>query len=338
MFKLFFRLSICIALVAGITYKMFYGGGVLDTVAISLSIKDIERVGAERVVDSLVLPHIRNKAAFRLYADHLDLYKRGVIRGYYEIDSEMSVIDVVRRLKLGMQSPKRITFNNIRTIEQLAGSLSKQLQADSTQLLEAFNDEGWRKDLGLSHEERISIFLPDTYEVWWSTEPKDLVARMVREYNAFWSPERETKRSALKMSRAEVITLASIVVEESRVESEHSRIAGVYINRLRRGMKLQADPTVKFAIGDFTLRRVLSAHLEYDSPYNTYKYRGLPPGAIALPTISAIDGVLNYERHNYLYFCARPEMDGEHNFATTYAEHLSNARSYQEELNRRDIR
>ncbi|MFR9650651.1 MAG: endolytic transglycosylase MltG [Rikenellaceae bacterium] len=335
MAKLFFRLLIIGAVVAALLYHQFYGGGVRDDLSIELNIKDIERLGAEKIVDSLVLPHIKNKIAFNIYADHLNLYGRGVIRGYYELSSKMSVVDVVRRLKLGMQTPKKITFNNIRTVEQLAGAIGGQIQADSLEILEAIDSPEWRDELGLSHQERISIFIPNTYEVWWSVEPNDLVARMVSEYQRFWTPERDAKREELGMSRAEVITLASIVVQESKVVGEYRRIAGVYINRLKRRMRLQADPTVIFGIGDFTINRVLKAHLRYDSPYNTYIYRGLPPGAIALPTISAIDGVLNYENHTYLYFCARPEMDGEHNFATTYEDHLINARAYQAELNAR---
>lgn len=335
MTKLFFRLLIASIVAAAVLYLQFYGGGVREDVAIELNINDIERLGAKRVVDSLVIPHIKNKIAFDIYADHLNLYDRGVIRGYYELTTDMSVVDVVRRLKLGMQTPKRITFNNIRTAEQLAGVLGGLIQADSLEMLEAINKAEWRERVGLSKEERISIFIPNTYEVWWSVTPDDLVERMVTEWQRFWTPERDAKRESLGMSRAEVITLASIVVQESKAVVEYRRIAGVYINRLKRRMRLQADPTVIFAIGDFTINRVLKAHLKYDSPYNTYIYRGLPPGAIALPTIAAIDGVLNYERHNYLYFCAREEMDGQHNFAATYEDHLKNARAYQAELNKR---
>lgn len=334
--KLFFKILIVGAVAMALFYLQFYGGGVADDVAIELNIKDIERLGAKRVVDSLVMPHVKNKIAFNLYADHLNLYDRGVIRGYYELTSKTSVVELVRRLKLGMQTPKKITFNNIRTVEQLAGALGNQIQADSAEMLEAINKREWRNELGLSHEERISIFIPNTYEVWWSVEPSDLVDRMVSEYQRFWTSGRDAKCKALGMSRAEVITLASIVVQESKEVSEYQRIAGVYINRLKRRMRLQADPTVIYAIGDFTINRVLKAHLKYDSPYNTYLYRGLPPGAIALPTIAAIDGVLNYERHNYLYFCARPELDGRHNFAASYEAHLTNARAYQAELNRRE--
>ena len=175
------------------------------------------------------------------------------------------------------------------------------------------------------------MFIPDTYEVWWTVSPEEFVRRMKREYDRFWTPERDALRARSGLSRLEVMTLASIVYEETRKTDEMPRIAGVYINRLRRGIPLQADPTVKYAMRDFGLRRILYRHLKYPSPYNTYVNKGLPPSPICMPGKNAIDAVLNFEEHDYLFFCARPAFDGYHNFARTLREHNANARAYSAE-------
>ncbi len=296
----------------------------------------LESQGAEAVVDTLVMPHLRHHLAFRLYAHRLNLSQR-VKAGSYELNKGMSVIDVVRMLSLGEQTPVRITFNNVRVVEQLAGRLSQQIDADSAALVSAMRSDSLAKEYGISTKEIFSLFIPNTYEVWWTITPEDLVRRIYLEHDRFWTAERDALRKGLKLSRVEVITLASIVYEETKKVDEMSRIAGVYLNRLRRGMRLQADPTVKYALGDFTIRRVLYRHLEYDSPYNTYRYKGLPPSPIALPSIAAIESVLRSESHSYLYFCARPEMDGYHNFSKSYAEHQRYAREFAAELNRRGV-
>ena len=182
------------------------------------------------------------------------------------------------------------------------------------------------------------MFIPNTYEMYWDTSVEEFVERMHTEYERFWTKERDAKRKRSGLSRMQVMTLASIVYEETRKGDEMPRVAGVYINRLRKGMPLQADPTIKYALQDFGLRRILNKHLKHPSPYNTYINKGLPPTPICMPSITAIDAVLNYESHKYLYFCARETFDGYHNFAATYNEHLQNARKYQRELNRRGIR
>ena len=182
------------------------------------------------------------------------------------------------------------------------------------------------------------MFIPNTYEVWWNITPEGLTERMKKEYDNFWNEERLAKLARTRLTQKEVSTLASIICEETRMTDEMPTMAGVYINRLRRGMLLQADPTVKFAIGDFTIRRVLNRHLEVDSPYNTYKYAGLPPSPICMPSIKGIDAVLNYKESNYLYFCAKEDFSGYHNFARTLSEHNQNARRYANALNRAGIR
>jgi UPF0755 protein len=190
-----------------------------------------------------------------------------------------------------------------------------------------------------SAEAMIAIFIPNTYEVYADITPEDLVRRMKQEFDRFWNNDKRSEQlKALDMSPYEVMTLASIVHEETNAKDEMARIAGVYINRLKRGMPLQADPTLKYAAGDFSIKRVLHKHMDIESPYNTYKYAGLPPTHIAMPDMAAIDGVLNYETHNFLYFCARPEMDGRHNFARTLSEHNRNAAAYHRALNAMNVR
>ncbi len=328
---------IAIVLLIGSGIYQFHGGAVKEDCTIKLSLTELSRDGGKAVIDSVVMPHISFKMAFRAYSNHLDLNER-VKAGNYELRRGMSVIEIVRMLKLGEQSPIRLTFNNARSVEQLASKIASQIDADSVELVGAMRSGELASELNIDERYLFSLFIPNTYEVWWTVTPEDLVRRMSLEYNRFWTEARETKRAKLKLSREEVITLASIVYEETKQRDEMPRIAGVYLNRLRRGMKLQADPTVKYALGDFSIRRVLYHHLEHDSPYNTYKYRGLPPSSISLPSIAAIDGVLNHETHNYLYFCARPEMDGYHNFASTFEAHKRNARAFASKLNQMGVK
>ncbi len=319
--------------VAFVGWRNFYGAAVDESEVIYISDRDLEQQGSVSIIEREVLPRIGNHVAFNFYAKRLDL-EHSLKSGRYELREGMNVVEIVRMLKLRLQSPVEVTFNNIRTSEQLAGRIAEQLSADSLSILRAIKTPRY----GLKSEEMISLFIPNTYEVWWTTTPVQFVERMKRESDRFWNEDREAKRKGLKLSRVELSTLASIVYEESTHQDEMARIAGVYINRLRKGMKLQADPTVKFAVGDPTLKRILYKHLEYDSPYNTYRYVGLPPSPISMATISALDSVLDYERHNYLYFCARAELDGYHNFASSYSQHQKNAALYSAELNRRGIK
>lgn len=317
---------------------IFFSAATTTSQIVYISSKDLQSLGYDKVKDSLLMPHISNHVAFDMYATRLDLAK-SIKPGRYQIHEGQNVVDIVRMLKLGLQSPIRLTFNNIRTPAQLAGRIAEQIEADSMEVVSVLSAEEVLDKIGVkTTNELISIFIPNTYEIYWTTSPVRLVERMKREYDSFWNNERETKRKGLNLSRLEVSTLASIVYEETAREDEMARVAGVYVNRLKRGMKLQADPTVKYAMGDFELKRILHKHLKYDSPYNTYMYAGLPPSPIAMASIVAIDAVLNYERHNYLFFCARPEFDGYHNFAQTLRQHNANSRAYSAELNRRKIK
>lgn len=260
-----------------------------------------------------------------------------VAPGAYLLTEGMSARGVAQLIASGRQTPVRLTFNNVRTLGQLAGKIGRQIEADSAVLLAAFHNDTLIARYGFDTANLIGMFLPDTYEVYWTTSPEALLTRMDREYEKFWNPERTEKLNRTGLRKREVSTLASIVYEETKQSDEMPTVAGVYINRLKLGMPLQADPTVKFAAGDFGLRRIRYKHLGIDSPYNTYKYTGLPPGPIAMPSKKAIDAVLDYRTHPYIFFCARPDYSGYHNFASTLEGHNRNARAYAEFLNREGI-
>ncbi len=249
--------------------------------------------------------------------------------GRYILTPDKSNKDLVRMLKMGWESPMMLTLSgNIRGMEKLSGILGRKLAADSVSFMEYFS----KAEVGMW------MILPNTYEVYWTISPEKFVERMEREYDKFWNEERKAKAENIGLTPVEVSILASIVCEETNYVPEMPKVAGVYMNRLKRGMKLDADPTVKFALNDPSIRRILFRHLEVDSPYNTYKYAGLPPGPITVPSIKGLEAVLNYEHHNYLYFCANSNMDGTHKFARTLSGHNRNAREYQAALNRLKIR
>ncbi len=281
---------------------------------------------------------IRYEWGFDTYAQHIGL-DHNVRAGRYELRDGMSYIEVARMFNLGEQTPLNITFNNARDPYILASKLAPQIEPDSAAIVAAFNDPQLHAKLGVSSaKELFGMILPNTYEVYWSITPEEFFSRMKREYDAFWSPGRVAQAEKLRMTRQQVTTLASIVYEETAQIEEMPIIAGVYINRLRIGMPLQADPTVKYALGDYKLRRITHKMLKVNSPYNTYKYAGLPPTPICMPSIAAIDAVLNYYKSDYLYFCAKEDFSGYHNFAATYKEHRANAKRYAKALDERGIK
>lgn len=277
-------------------------------------------------VKQLLGDNIRHRRAYEFYARHIGL-DNSCKAGHYVLAEGMSAVEVARLFKTGRQTPVNVVINNVRTPRELAGKLSRQLEADSVSLLRAFSCDSLARTAGFDTVSLFSMFIPDTYELYWTVTPPELLKRMRREYDAFWS-SRDAYLGRCRMSRYEVMTLASILYEETKAVDEMPRIAGVYVNRLRKGMPLQACPTVKYALQDFSLRRILNEHLKVKSPYNTYINKGLPPSPICMPSKQAIDAVLHYEEHPYLFFCARPERDGHHNFARTYAEHNANSRAY----------
>ncbi|MBR1426182.1 MAG: endolytic transglycosylase MltG [Paludibacteraceae bacterium] len=259
--------------------------------------------------------------------------------GFYRFPPQMGSQPLLRRLIHGEQTPVRLTFRNtVRTHAQLAGRLSRQLLLDSLDIQVRLDSADYMQQFGLTPQTAVCLFLPDTYEVWWTMTADELFARMNREYRRFWNDRRRAEADALGLTPAQVTTLASIVESETNKQAEFPLIASLYLNRLRIGMLLQACPTAIYANGDFTLRRVLKRHTAIDSPYNTYRYPGLPPGPIRCTRALTIDSVLHAPATDYLYMCANPDFSGTHVFSSTYARHAATARRYQQELNRRKIR
>ena len=264
-------------------------------------------------------------------ASHLPGHLRS---GRYRLDRTLGNLKLVRNIRSGNQTAVRISFNNIRTLPQLAQRLAGQLEFDSAAFLQTLLQDSLLQTYGVDSATAICLFIPNTYECWWNSSPQEFIRRMHQEYLRFWNAKRIEKAAAIPLSPLEVMTLASIVEEENFRPDEQPRIAGLYINRLRKNMLLQSDPTVKFAIGDFAKSRLLYKDLEIDSPYNTYKQTGLPPGPIRMASISAIDAVLNYEHHPYIYMCAKEDFSGYHNFTQSAAVHAANAYRYHTALNR----
>jgi UPF0755 protein len=262
----------------------------------------------------------------------------GLIKpGRYIIDKDLTYNGLINLLRSGRQTPVRITFNNIRTLNQLAGRIGNQIEADSSQIINFLSADSNFSSAGFTKDNIIALFIPNTYEFYWNTDAIRLYIRMLKEYRLFWDDQRLKKAKEKGLDPKEVAILASIIDDEVAIPDEKPRIAGVYLNRLKRGIPLQACPTIKFALNDFTITRVLYKHLQTDSPYNTYKYRGFPPGPIGCPSIEGIDAVLNAEEHDYLYFAAKADFSGYHNFSRTLAGHNHYAALYQKELNKRKI-
>lgn len=273
---------------------------------------------------------------FRELARYYD-YPGKIRTGHYPIHPNDRMYQTFLRISRGHQEPVKLSFNNVRTRGQLARCLSNQLMLDSAEIATKLYDSVYCAKLGYREETIIALFIPNTYEIYWDIPVDKLFQRMQKEHDTFWNPERLAKAQAIGLTPIEVATLASIVEEETNDNQEKPMVAGLYINRLHKGMFLQADPTVKYALQDFSLKRIYGNHLEIDSPYNTYKYQGLPPGPIRVPSIRGIDSVLNYTKHNYIYMCAKEDFSGTHNFASNFAQHQANARKYWNALNKRKI-
>ena len=322
-----------LSVIAGVSFfvgkDMFYGSAVEKEYEVLLDEGETYDAMIAKVKAGM-----DNHLAFDFYADHIDL-ERTIKHGRYVINEGMSVIDIARMLKIGVRNTSCLVINNVRTPQALAEKIASQLDIMAEDMTALLLDSEYVKECGFdSPEAMFSVFLPNTYEVDSDITPREVVDYLMRESNKYWSKAANSERlTALAASTPikssyDVMVLASIVYEETKAEEEMARVAGVYINRLNKGMLLQADPTVKYALGDPTIKRILYEHLEVDSPYNTYKHKGLPPTPIAMPDLAAIEAVLNYEQHDYLYFCATPELDGRHNFAKSYSEHQRNAKAY----------
>lgn len=286
------------------------------------------------LIDSVA--DIKNAKLFHLIAKKKN-YTDHVRPGKYIIEPGMTYLKLIDILRAGRQTPVNVTFNNIRTLNQLAGKVGHKLETDSLKLIDFFNDESNYSVDGFNRATVISVFIPNTYQFYWNTTADEFYHRMLKEYKSFWNSDRLARAAEKKLTPLEVSILASIVDDEVAKKDEKPRIAGVYLNRLKIGMPLQACPTIKFALNDFTITRVLKKYLVVESPYNTYKYKGFPPGPVGCPSIEGLESVLNAEDHNFLYFAARADFSGYHNFSRTLAEHNRYAAQYQKELNKRKI-
>lgn len=287
----------------------------------------------QELIDSAKIENIGN---FNIVASYRN-YQGKLKTGRYAITPKDNVWTVVNKLNRGLQTPTRVTFNNIRLKSDLVTRISNQLMFSESELSAILDDSLRCASYGFTPQSIVAMFIPNTYEFYWDVKVESFVDKMKKEHDNFWNQLRLDKARALDLNPLEVSTLASIVEEECMYSDEYPIVAGLYLNRLRRGQLLQADPTVKYAVGDFSLQRILFKHLEVDSPYNTYQYKGLPPSPIRVPSIKGLDAVLNYAEHNYLYMCAKEDFSGRHNFATNLSEHNRNADRYRAALNQRKI-
>lgn len=327
--------ALLIITVLSVGYRMIYWKAFAGNNVVEIYIDTDDNADS---LQTKIFPHLRPLAlkGWKLL-DRIDNQQK-IRTGYYRLPSSSSTIKAYKTVKHGMQTPVKLVLNNVRTNGQLAGKIAKQIMLDSTEIIKALNDTAICRSYGYAPNTIIAMFIPNTYEVYWDMSIDKLLKRMDKEHMAFWNQSRLAKAEEIGLTPLEVSILASIVEEETAVNDEKPMVAGLYINRLKRGIPLQADPTVKFAVGDFTLKRILHKHLETDSPYNTYKVAGLPPGPIRMPSINGLNSVLNYQNHSYIYMCAKEDFSGRHNFATTLAQHNANARRYQNALNRRGIK
>lgn len=280
--------------------------------------------------------YIIHRMNFELLA-RFKKYETSIKPGRYILKASMSNLELINKLRSGNQDPVKVVFNSVRYPENLAARIADQIEPDSVSLVRLMKDSVFLDSLGVTPISLFTMMIPNTYEIYWNTDARSFFKRMKKESDKFWNSKREKQLKALNLNKLQVITLASIVEKETNQNDEKARIAGVYLNRLRKGWLLEADPTLVFAQGNFEIRRVLNVYKQIDSPYNTYKYVGLPPGPICLPSVSSIDAVLDPETHNFMFFCAREDFSGYHNFAATIAQHNLNAWKYQQALNKKDI-
>lgn len=326
---------IIISVVAWKGYQAFLGASVTDTqsylyVYPNDTYEDVlHRIRTDKIV--------KDAQSFDYVAKAMK-YPESIKPGRYKLTPDMSNRKLIGNLRSGYQEAVKLRFSNIRLKEDFAGLLGQSFQADSAQFSALLNNEAVAEQYGFTKDNFYTMFIPNTYEIYWSTSADKVIERLHDEYKKFWTEERLAKAKALNMTPQEVSVLASIVRGEALHNDEMPMIAELYLNRLEKGMLLQADPTVIFANNDFTIRRVLNKHLTIENPYNTYRYKGLPPGPINMPPIVAIDAVLNPAKHEYIYMCAKEDFSGYHAFANTMSEHLINARKFQKALDDRNIK
>lgn len=291
-------------------------------------------------IDSVLVKvkHVSNNHSYQVFRRLLlwSDYRDNIRTGRYRIGSE-GALQTYRHIHNGAQAPTSFTLKPVRTKEQFAKNVSKVMMFSAAELLDSLNNKEVCKRYGYTPETVMGMFIPNTYDLYWDLDVSGFLKRMDKESKRFWDDGRREKAEKIDLTPNEVITLASIVDEETNDEGEMPKVAGMYMNRLRDGMRLQADPTVKFATRNFEAKRIYRAWLSTDSPYNTYRYKGLPPGPIRIPSVAAIDAVLDYAHHDYMYMCAKPDFSGTHNFAKTYEEHQKNAADYAAALDKKGI-
>jgi len=280
---------------------------------------------------------VKDSASFLSAAQNMNYVNR-VKPGRYRMHEGMTNRRLINMLASGTQEPVTVAFHNLRLKEQFAGFLSKKIESDSTAIIRLLDSASFVEKYGFTTENVYTMFLPNSYQLYWNTSPEKFFRKMYANYQKFWTPERLQKASAINLTPIQVSILASIVDAEALHDDEMPTIAGLYLNRMKKGMKLEADPTVIFAKNDFTIKRVLTRYLSYNSPYNTYLHTGLPPGPIMMPSVNAVNDVLDYKKSDYIYMCAKEDFSGYHNFASNVADHLANARRFQQALNERNIK
>ncbi|MDO4160753.1 MAG: endolytic transglycosylase MltG [Prevotellaceae bacterium] len=335
--KLFFPIIACIAvIIIGLIYYYFFSSMLKHDENKIVYIDDNDNIDSIYAkLDPISSNH--GMAGFKTLVRHSS-YEENIRTGRYEIEKGNGAFTVFRKLKNGLQTSVNLTIPSVRTIDKLAGAISKKMMIDSVALYKALTDSSTCAKYGYTPQTIACMFIPNTYEIYWNTPIDKFLDRMKKEENKFWSFERTKKAEAMNFTKEQVITLASIVDEETANDKEKPMIAGMYYNRLKTGMPLQADPTIKYALNDFSIRRIYHNMLMVSSPYNTYKNTGLPPGPIRIPSVAGIDAVLDHVHHDYLYMCAKEDFSGTHNFAKTYEEHLENAEKYSKALNERGIK
>lgn len=265
-------------------------------------------------------------------------YENNIQIGCYQVASDISMLNLFRSMRNGQQTPAKVVIPSVRTVDDVCDKIGKYLMIDGSDIKSALKDSLKLKELGFTKETLPALFIPNTYEIYWTTDVNKLLERLKTEYDNFWNDSRLEKAKTLGLTPIEVATLASIVDSETARDQDKPIIARLYLNRLHKNIRLMSDPTVVFAVGDFSLRRVLRRHLEVDSPYNTYKHEGLPPGPIRISSIAGIDAVLNPDDNDYLFMCAKEDFSGEHYYTASEQEHAANAKKYAEALNKRNIK
>ncbi len=331
--KILLFLLVAGAFAGWLFYQTFYAGNTMTPDGKTGYLLVPREAGFEQLVDSLSMNGFLKHETFFLWAARHENLPDNVHPGRYAIEPGMNNKALARKLAMGWQDPLNLTISGtIRTFEKLASVMSRRLEIDSASMLMYLRNDSLIRSFGFDSVSLRGMFIPNTYEVFWNVSGEELLERMHTEYEKFWNKDRLDKASKIGLTPHQVSTLASIVHEETKKTDEMPVVAGVYMNRLRTGMPLQADPTLIFAARDYSIRRVLKSHMRIESPYNTYKYKGLPPGPISIPPIEALDAVLNYTRHNYIYFCAREDFSGYHNFASNLKDHNRNARKFQQAL------